>query len=238
VATVDLLALAAAEKEPVLVTSALAAELDAFARTSGTILDWLRLDAADTRVQEALVRRGFRVIDLIFSLARREGELARPAASPRGVTVRAAREDDVPWLRALSASAFEPSRFNDPEGPTGWNALTYSRWIDARMAQRGSSLHVLVAEVEGRRAGFLIWKVHETPGTSGLTGQVDLVAVDPAARGRGAGRALFDEARRLSPALTWVAADVYARNPLGLALHQRYGLEIAAASVYLHRWHR
>jgi len=51
------------------------------------------------------------------------------------------------------------------------------------------------------------------------------------------GRALLDAARTRSGPLAWVAADVYARNPPGLALHQRYGLLVSSAALCLHRWH-
>lgn len=236
VGTVDLVALARGE-DALPVLSRLVDALDDFSRERKTALDWLRADAGDASLQDVLLRRGFRAVELIFSLVRESEKLAPPAPAPRGVQVRRARAEDASWLRSLSASSFTESRFSDKEGPEGWNALVYSRWIDARMAQASEKLAFLVAEVDSEPAGFLIWKVHATPGASGLTGQVDLVAVSPRARGRGVGRALLDEARRISPPLAWVAADVYARNPLGLALHQRYGLEVAAASTYLHRWH-
>jgi GNAT superfamily N-acetyltransferase len=237
VATVDLVALAPRERESRKVYAALADALDAFATERKTLLDWLRVDAANVPWQDVLLRRGFRAVDFIFSLASPVDRLS-PCESPRaGVATRAAREDDLPWLRRLASVAFTESRFLDERGPPGWNAKVYARWVEARLSQVGEGLRFLVAELRGEPAGFLVWKIHQTPGTSGLTGQVDLVAVSPGARGHGMGRTLFDEARRTSPPLSWMAADVYARNPLGLGLHMGYGLEIGATSAYLHRWH-
>lgn len=236
VTTVDLVALAPGDEEPRVLLEALAAELDAFSLERGSGLDWLRVDSSDGALLDVLLRRGFRVVETIFSLVAPDAELGRSPPPGPGVRVREARPEDAAWLRPLAAAAFTESRFRDPQGPTGWNELVYARWIDARLAQRSPTLRFFVAELEGTPSGFLIWKVQATPGVAGLTGQVDLVATDARARGRGLGRALFDEARRASPPLSWMAADVYARNPLGLGLHQRYGLRIAASSTYLHRW--
>jgi GNAT superfamily N-acetyltransferase len=50
-----------------------------------------------------------------------------------------------------------------------------------------------VAEVDGRVVGFLFGWVGEAEfGIAGRTGWIDLIGVDPAYRGRGAGQALLD----------------------------------------------
>jgi ribosomal protein S18 acetylase RimI-like enzyme len=241
VVTVDTIALARAVGTQYALGRAvlerLADALDAFCAERESTLDWLRVDSGDMDLLQALIARGFRCVGLVFSLARAQSELALPAPLAAGLAVRPVRPtEDAPALQRIASAAFTESRFRDTEGPQGWNAHVYARWIQARLGQLGDELRFLVAEREGKVAGFLIWKIHETPGTQGKTGQVDLIAVDPRFRGQGVGRGMLDEARRISPALEWIASDVYARNAPGLAVHQHYGLRIAAGSVYLHRW--
>jgi len=235
VATVDLLAVT--KGCPVRqVTERLTDAVDQFSRDRGTIFDWLRQDERDAWTQVVLLQRGFEVRGCVLSLIAPTDRLAEPARVESGVSVRPASEADLPWVSRLAADAFSQSRFRDPRGPADWHRQVYARWVASRFAQRSDDLHVLVARHEDEPAGFLIWKVHTSPAVAGRVGQVDLVAVDPRARRLGVGRALFDEARRRSGPLAWIAADVYNDNPSGLALHQRYGLEVAAASFYLHRW--
>lgn len=241
VVTVDLLALtAAAQPRALPVVERLADVVDQLSRDRGALLDWLRVDERDDHTLRALQRRGFEERGALVSLVAPTDGLAAPGASAveGGPTVRPASTADLPWLSRLAADAFTHSRFRDPNGPDGWHASVYARWVASRFAQRGDDLQLLVALLDGEPAGFVIWRVHTTPAVTGRIGQVDLVAVDPRARRRGVGRALFDEARRRSGPLAWMAADVYADNSPGRALHERYGLAVVASSRQLHRWHR
>jgi ribosomal protein S18 acetylase RimI-like enzyme len=239
VTTVDLLALTTpALPRALAVVERLADVVDQFSRDRGALLDWLRVDERDDHTLRVLLQRGFEVRGALVSLVAPTDRLAAPDAGEGGPTVRPASAADLPWLARLAADAFTQSRFRDPQGPAGWHAQVYARWVASRLSQRGDDLQVLVAELDGAPAGFVIWKVHTTPAVTGRIGQVDLVAVDPRARRRGVGRALFDEARRRSGPLGWMAADVYAANPAGRALHERYGLAVGASARYLHRWRR
>ncbi len=99
-----------------------------------------------------------------------------------GLSAGPAREDEAPELAAILAGAdFRPAY---------GAALPEPETVIRRALQRGV---LLVARDEGRPAGF-VWL--ETSGTFGCGGYIRLIAVAPAARGRGVGTLLIQEAER------------------------------------------
>ncbi|WP_049580345.1 GNAT family N-acetyltransferase [Streptomyces sp. SBT349] len=83
----------------------------------------------------------------------------------------------------------------------------------------GDSTVLLVAEVGGRVVGTLTLLVPVQP--SGVRARVEDVVVDEAARGRGAGRALMEEALRLARELGAGRVDLTS-NPRRTAAHRLY----------------
>ena len=113
--------------------------------------------------------------------------------------IRRMRDDDMEALVALSLRAWEPvfASFAQVLGPTVFARL-YPDW---RAGQREtvtgicaapSTAAVLVAEADGAVAGFLAYGLKSADAER--TGEVELLAVDPAFQNRGIGAALNAQA--------------------------------------------
>ena len=113
------------------------------------------------------------------------------------MTIRALEQDDVDEVAALSLRAWAPVHASMAAvlGPE-LNARIYPDWAssqesDVRAACGDEEMLVSVAEQNGRVVGFVaVLPRTREPGT----GEIDMVAVDPAAQSGGAGRALTDHA--------------------------------------------
>lgn len=112
--------------------------------------------------------------------------------------LRVGQDDEIAALVRLSLRAWEPvfASFAAILGPRVF-ALLYPDW---RAGQRtvveticaAPGVTVLVAEVDGAVAGFLAYRL-DSPDAA-LTGEVELLAVDPAHQNRGVGTALNERA--------------------------------------------
>lgn len=140
------------------------------------------------------------------------------------ITVRAMTVDDLDWCHALN-------QFNVPALGSE-TAQDFARLLDIAAV-------ALVAEIDGDRAGFAISMVEGTDYASvnyrwfaeryPAFVYLDRVGVDDAAKGRGVGRAIYDETERLGRAAS-PAANVFClevnlepRNDESLAFHDRLG---------------
>lgn len=99
------------------------------------------------------------------------------------VTIRAARAEDLPACARI---------INDYIDATGWLPRTLPHDEIAALFEPGllDRRRVLVAEAEGRIAGYL---------SMGEDGLMPALYLAPAARGRGTGKALLDHAKALRP---------------------------------------
>ena len=116
-----------------------------------------------------------------------------------------AGEDDLPALAEIHEASF----------PHGWDADTLHRMLDGGM-------FALVARREGGHSeprGFVLVRA------IGDEAKIITVATDPAARGKGVGRALMDEAiRRLQrDRVSRLFLEVSERNAPALALYRALG---------------
>jgi dTDP-4-amino-4,6-dideoxy-D-galactose acyltransferase len=144
---------------------------------------------------------------------------------------RPARLDDIPALRAIAAVSHHDSRFyRDSRFDRDRCDELYRTWIEQSV--RGWAEHVLVAEREGRPAGYLT--VHLRDGGA----LIGLVAVAPEFRRRGVGMAL------LTGAFAWTDSHDIARlsvvtqgaNAASMALYHRAGFAVASRQMWYHRW--
>lgn len=161
-----------------------ARELQAFARAES--IDCLTYlaeigDRESIRCAEAL---GFRLTDVRLTIARPLSGtgLREPAASPGAV--RPCTPGDVPALAEIARVSHRDSRFySDPHLSEARCDELYALWIERKCA--GGADAVFVAEHEGRPAAYLSCDLNPDD-----SGQLDLLAVAPAARGRGLGALL------------------------------------------------
>lgn len=130
--------------------------------------------------------------------------MPRPASE---VLVRVAREDEYDAVGALTVAGYDADgylTFDD-----GRHDHAYAAWL-ADAAARGRGDVLLVATLEDRLVGTVTWCPYGSASAqlaiAAHQGELRTLAVDPAARGRGAGRALVDAClgRALDAGLTEV----------------------------------
>ncbi|HEX2205967.1 MAG TPA: GNAT family N-acetyltransferase [Longimicrobium sp.] len=125
------------------------------------------------------------------------------------MAVRAAAAGDLPALRAVEAAVF---------GAGAYPGFFFRQALDALPA------FFLVAEAEGRLVGYTLGAAQPGDGH----GWILSLGVDPAARGRGAGRALV--AALLEAFAARGAREVFLHvspsNRAAIALYERLGFEV------------
>jgi dTDP-4-amino-4,6-dideoxy-D-galactose acyltransferase len=200
--------------DPAAVAAAARARAPAFAQA--------RVPAADVAALAALHDAGFGVVDATVTMAGR----GPSAATDAGVEVRDAVPGDAPVLLDVAERHYDVSRFHlDPAIPDAVAGAVKRAWLQAYFdGTRGDRL--LTALAGGRPAGFLAG-LRRADGTW----IVDLVAVHPRARGRGAGRALV---AALAPAGERVEAGTQLANVGALRFYGGLGFTIAATAYVLH----
>lgn len=193
-------------------------------------------DAQDPTTAHAATQHDFRLVDLRIELERRSQP--PPAASSADRSIRPWREDDVASLRGLARRSHGDSRFYfDPGFSTEDCDRLYDRWIGA--ACRGRADEVLVAELDGDPVGYLAGQVMEAGKVGGgSVGDIDLIAVDQNARGRGLGSGL------VAAWLDWLASRgikecrvvTQARNLVALRFYQQQDFLPRSCAAWYHRW--
>jgi ribosomal protein S18 acetylase RimI-like enzyme len=133
------------------------------------------------------------------------------------VTIRPARADDEAPLLAIDRATWSPLSSPAPSAPQG-----------PFFNERTTPDQVLVAEVDGRVAG---WAKMEHPTelpASEHVWHVTGLAVDPEAEGRGAGRALMEGLmeRAREQGGERMTLRVFARNERACRLYERLGFEV------------
>ncbi len=143
------------------------------------------------------------------------------------IAIRGARPEDRDAILAVTLAAYE--QYADTLTPPSW--AMYRRNIQATLADVGTAAQI-VAEGEGALLGavllFPAGTVMGNPGVASITlewPEVRLLAVAPAARGKGVARRLMDECIQRAraagaPALTLHTADMMA---VAMRLYERMG---------------
>jgi mycothiol synthase len=167
-----------------------------------------------------------------FRLADVRVELGRPSAGDEASALRPAQPADEQPLRRMARANHRITRFYADPGFADercddlyetWIARSLEGWADA----------VLVAGAEGRPEGYASLHAHTGSGSIGLIG------VDPAARGRGLGRALVLGAvawcrERGLPEVTVVTQG---RNVPALRTFEGCGFRTTDARLWFHKWY-
>jgi dTDP-4-amino-4,6-dideoxy-D-galactose acyltransferase len=183
-------------------------------------------DPSTTRLAED---GGFHLVDVRVTLG------ARPAASDlqpwRLAGVRASSPRDVPALRAIAGTSHGDSRFyQDPRVPRPLCDELFRTWIEKSCHDYAAA--VLVAECEGRVAGYLTCQVEDRQGRFGL------VAVADWARRGGLGTRLVQGGLRwfAEHGLEGVRVATQGRNLQAQRLFGRQGFLVEHVQLWYHRW--
>jgi dTDP-4-amino-4,6-dideoxy-D-galactose acyltransferase len=175
---------------------------------------------AAVRAEEA----GFRLTDVRVELGR--------SAADEPSSVRPARSEDEAPLRGMARANHRITRFYaDPNFPDERCDDLYETWI-ARSLE-GWADAVLVAESEGRPAGYV--SLHDRDGT----GSIGLIGVDPDSRGRQLGRDLVLGAVRwcAERGLADVTVVTQGRNVPALRTFESCGFRTTDVGLWFHKWY-
>jgi len=205
------------------------------------------LAEAVTRLQEAGVRLAYLFRD--EPLPQREADALRARLVDRKVTYRM-QADALPTdhpapavtpytpglpqadLERLAIVAGQYSRFHvDPDFPDARFVELYTRWLRKSLSGEIADAVLVVAD-EGRARGLV------TMAQSGPGGQIGLVAVDEACRGRGLGRQLVEAAKGWFAARGAAFADVVTQqdNRVACRLYETCGFRVHQLQYVYHLW--
>ena len=185
---------------------------------------YARVPASDVAAVHELSVLGFRPVDTGMTL---EGKIVG-VSEPASTGVRPARPTDREAVIALARRGFPQSRFHlDPAIAKPLADEIKAQWAGNFFAgTRGD--HMLVAEADGRLAGFL-QLLNADDGTL----VIDLIAVDATARGHGLGTAMIHEAAGLAKNGR-MRVGTQAANTGSLKLYENLGFRTVAATYVMH----
>jgi GNAT superfamily N-acetyltransferase len=192
----------------------------------------------------ALEQRGFllmdSLLDFVFDFSRTPIEEINPPRRDKQLKIRRAKPADLSALMAINEKAFTGyfGRYHaDPQMPPGTATKIYAQWV--RSAFQGWADWILVAEVDGRIAGYGLWrKPLEIEARNSLSvAHYDLAAIDPEFLGRGLWTALmFDGMGIARNYAQYLVGPVHVCNyPVQHTL-QKLGWRISSARHSFHKW--
>ena len=180
----------------------------------------------DRETAELAGGHGFRFVDI-----RAEYGCSLEGQQDPVQELRRAMPGDIPALTQIARCSHTDSRFYfDGQFPRERCDELYSTWIEKSC--RGYAKAVLVAECDGKPAGYV------TGNWNGQSGQIGLLAVADWARGRGLGRTLVRSALQLfrEQGIQTVKVVTQGRNIESQRLYAQCGFSIASVNIWYHRW--
>jgi dTDP-4-amino-4,6-dideoxy-D-galactose acyltransferase len=184
--------------------------------------------AATARLAES---DGFELTDIRMTFVRAIGEADALAPSSDGI--RLASEQDLTGLRTIARTAHRDSRFYfDEHFDREKCDLLYETWVENSF--HGFAQAVLIAEVEGRAAGYL------TCHLKGVESQIGLVGIAAEYQGRGLGSRLIRHFLSWSreQGATRAVVVTQGRNLAAQRLYQRNGFISSSLQLWYHLWFR
>ena len=150
---------------------------------------------------------------------------------PKVSSVRFAREDDLPALRAIAAKSHSDTRFYfDRHFDRSRCDQLYETWIENSF--HGFAQAVLVVERGTMPAGYVTLHKRDEEARIGL------IAVAPGHQGAGLGRLLVEQSLEWArqQAATKMKVVTQGRNVAAQRLYQRCGFLTDSFEIWYHRW--
>lgn len=199
------------------------------ARAAGVECAYVLCDVQNTGGIQALCSAGVRLVDVRLTFER---GLAGMAPADPDPAIRASRAEDVPALRRIASTSHDSSRFYaDGRFARDRCDELFATWIEKSCG--GWAEVVRVAEVDGRVCGYTTGHVREEG-----RGEIGLVAVDPAAQGRGLGKKLVASALQAlkDRGLARATVVTQGRNIGAQRLYQTLGFRTQRVQTWHHLW--
>lgn len=188
---------------------------------------------ADTGEHSAHLARALEGVAVGERILFRRALAPDPAATTTVAVTRYAGGEVPPALEALAVQAGALSRFAvDPAMPPGTAERMYRAWIERSLSGAIADAVYLARTTAGALAGMITTALQHDCGVIGL------LAVDPACRGAGVGRALTNAAHRHFRECGLRKAQVVtqAANLAACRLYARSGYVAARTEAVFHFW--
>ena len=203
-----------------------------------------KVHSNESRAIHALEQRGFllmdSLLDFVFDFSRTPLAEINPPRRDKQLKIRRAEPADLPALMAINEKAFTGyfGRYHaDSRMPPDTGTKIYAQWVHS--AFQGWADWILVAELDGRIAGYGLWrkplKIEEK--NSLRVAHYDLAAIDPEFLGRGLWTALMFEGMGIAQNYAqYLVGPVHVCNyPVQHTL-QKLGWRISGARHSFHKW--
>ena len=208
----------------------LARSVNAWARRNAIEALYFLARSDDPLTTTTAEAAGFRFVDIRLTFA-----LERPTSSgPTRPDVRAARADDLAALQTLARVSHGDTRFFfDMAFARERAQALYAAWIK-RACEDADGVVWVPVDAQDRPLGYL--SCHYDAAEA--AGEIGLVAIDPAAQGRGLGRALIDAGMIwfAEKGATRVTVVTQGRNRAAQRLYQRSGFLTDSLALWFHKW--
>ncbi len=203
-----------------------------------------KVQASEVAAVHALERNGFllmdSMLDFVFAGPTVTERTATNKSGAEGIKIRPAADEDLAEVTKIAERAFVKyfGRYHaDPRVSAEAAATLYQQWVKSSFA--GWADMILVAEMEGRPAGFGIWRkasALEAKHNLGVA-HYSLAGIHPDFSGRGLYSALAAEGMaRFRSSASHLVGPVHVCNfPVHRALH-RLGWKIRGARHSFHKW--
>lgn len=175
----------------------------------------------------SLTDLGFRVIDTNVQLDRPAADFAYAGAAP-WLSVRRARMQDRPIVERVAADNLVTSRFHlDPRIGSALGRQIKAAWV-GNFFERRRGDELFVVERDGAVEGFLLVL------DRGDIGIIDLIALNPSARGQGAAGALIGAWIGAAPKMRRLLVGTQIANRESLRAYGKLGFRVCDATYVLH----
>jgi len=214
-----------------------AEQIEEWSRTEGISALYFLARADSPATIRTAEETGFQLLDVRVTLERSVTDTpsCRHGSGATGVTIRPAVAQDIALLKVIAEASHSDTRFfSDPHFPREKARELYSTWIQLECAGRAQA--VLVATSSADHALAYI-SCHIDPAVG--CGQIGLVGVSEAARGKGLGSAL------VLAAVDWFRQQrakeatvvTQGRNVTAQRLYQRCGFVTRSVQLWYHKWY-
>ncbi len=216
------------------------------ARRAAEVEDWCRPRRVrwlyflgrsdDPRTIQSCQENGYQLVEVRVELRRyltSGGDGAVGAANSDSIAIRPARSADVPALECIARKSHRDSRYYaDSNIPRDRCDAFYAAWI--RNSAAGWAQSVLVCEQQNAPAGYVTCHLRQG------RGEIGLIAVDEAYRGKGIGFELIAKAIQWfrNQGVPEIAVVTQGSNVTAQRLYQRCGFLTHRVGLYYHRWRR
>ena len=146
---------------------------------------------------------------------------------PQEITVRRAKESELPRIRALSIEEL-PAELNDDELKFVQRAKeVFGTQLDGILARRGNEFYVAQVGADERMAGYVWFGVSQRPFSGTEIGWIYDIMVFPEQRGKGVGETLMRHALKVSKERGFAQTGlmVNAKNKAAWSLYEKLGFQ-------------